>query len=87
MRGAFLVLAVWNAIVFGIYGWDKLAAKQGRRRVPETTLIGLAFAFGALGAMTAVRLFRHKTRKTVFTLLLPLAFFLNVAMYVLFVLR
>lgn len=87
MRGTMLVLLVWNVVVFAIYAWDKLAAKNGGERVRETTLIGLAFAFGAVGAMTAMRVVRHKTRKPAFSLLVPLAFFLNAVMLVLFVWR
>lgn len=82
-----LVLSLWNVVVFAIYAWDKYLAKTGGRRIREATLIGLAFAFGSVGAMTAVRLVRHKTRKVAFTLLLPLAFFLNAAMLVFFVWR
>lgn len=87
MRGLALSLAVWNAVVFGVYAWDKYAAINKLSRVRESTLIFLAFAFGAPGAMLAMRLLRHKTRKLGFTLLVPLALFVSSAIAVLFVFR
>lgn len=87
MRGTWLVLFVWNVFVFGVYAWDKYRARTGERRVRESTLIALAFAFGSVGAMTGMRFLRHKTQKAVFTMLVPLAFFMNAAMLVLFVWR
>ena len=87
MRSYVLILAVWNAFVFAVYAWDKLAAKRGAPRVRESTLLFLAFAFGSLGAIAAMRLLRHKTQKLGFTLLVPLALCLSTAITFLFVLR
>jgi uncharacterized membrane protein YsdA (DUF1294 family) len=86
MRSFVIVLAAWNAFVFGVYAWDKAAAKRGASRIRESTLIFLAFAFGAVGAILAMRLLRHKTRKLGFTLLVPLALFTSTAV-MFFVLR
>ena len=87
MRGFLVVLVVWNAIVFAVYAWDKWAATRGMRRVRESTLLFLAVAFGSPGAMLAMRVLRHKTRKLGFTLLVPLAFFISLAFFFLFVLH
>jgi len=56
-----------NAGAFCLYGYDKHAARAGRWRIPESTLLGFGLIgpFGALGAML---LFRHKTRKLKFYL-------------------
>lgn len=68
--------AVWaaaalvNAAAFLLYGWDKLAARRGWRRVPERRLLGVAALGGPVGAWAGVLVFRHKTRKAAF--LLPL---------------
>lgn len=59
-------LAALNLIAFAVFAADKRAAAAGRRRTPEATLLGLAALGGGLGAVTAQRLLRHKTRKQPF---------------------
>lgn len=76
---AVLAAAVWNAVTFAVYGADKRRARQGRRRVPERTLLLLAALGGSLGALLGMRVFRHKTRKTKFRVLIPLFLTLHLA--------
>jgi uncharacterized membrane protein YsdA (DUF1294 family) len=63
--GAWLLawLASLNVTTFVIYGVDKWQAKNEGWRVPETTLLILAFLGGSLGAWAAMLVFRHKTIK------------------------
>ena len=51
---------------FLIYGYDKLRARRGGRRVPETALLALSLVGGALGGWAGMLVLRHKTRHTVF---------------------
>ncbi len=60
------VLAGLNVLTTLMYGYDKLAARAGRRRVRESTLHILAAAGGTPGAFVGQRLFRHKTRDRAF---------------------
>ncbi|CAH0340385.1 DUF1294 domain-containing protein [Rhizobium sp. CECT 9324] len=69
--------ALYNVFVFGIYAFDKLAARKGSWRVRESTLIFLAVLGGGTGAFFCQRLLRHKTRKPPFRLLLPILFVLQ----------
>lgn len=62
-----------NLITFYSYGLDKDRAKKHAWRIPEHTLIGLAFAGGCLGAAAGMGVFHHKTRKTKFRVAIPLA--------------
>lgn len=74
-----LLLIGINVIAFLAFGWDKRSAETRRRRIPERTLLTLAFVGGALGALLGQQIFRHKTQKQPFRALLWLAAFANIA--------
>lgn len=60
--------AACSIVCFGVYAWDKAAARAGRRRTPESTLLLLGLAGGWPGALLAQRWLRHKTSKASFQL-------------------
>jgi uncharacterized membrane protein YsdA (DUF1294 family) len=64
------LVAVTSLATFAAYGFDKRRASTGGRRVPERTLLVLAFLGGWPGAVLAQRQFRHKTRKVSFRIAL-----------------
>ena len=68
-------LAGMNLITFIVYAYDKHIAQQnrGKRRVPERTLILLAFLGGCIGAALGMVLCRHKTKHAKFLVLVPLS--------------
>lgn len=74
-----IVLGIWNALTFLLMGYDKYQAIHNHWRVPEKTLLTVAFAMGGAGCWAGATVFRHKTRKTQFRILLPLATVLNLA--------
>ena len=55
-------LVVLSVIAFICYGADKAKAKKGAWRTPEATLLGLGIMGGAVGALLAMKKFRHKTK-------------------------
>lgn len=61
-----IAISVWNGLVFLLYAADKLAAKRDGHRTPEARLLWFAALAGAPGALLAMRLCRHKTRKPAF---------------------
>ena len=63
LLGAYALL---SAVAVWMYGDDKSAARQGRRRTPESTLHAVALLGGWPGALVARRVFRHKTVKQPF---------------------
>ncbi len=62
--------ALWVLIVnlraFGIYRLDKQLAVEELDRVPEDQLLSYVAWGGGIGALMAMRRFRHKTRKQPF---------------------
>ena len=72
------LLLLWmalNAATWAVYRWDKRQAGRGGRRIPERTLLRLAWYGGSLGALLAVygHRNRHKARKVAFLRLLWIA--------------
>ena len=51
-----------NLLTFVIYGIDKYKARPNHWRVREATLLLLAALGGSIGALLAMRAFRHKTQ-------------------------
>lgn len=64
----FLGVFLLNAATFLVYGFNKRAARIGRRRVPERTLLLLGLFGGSPGAFLAQQVFRHKISKLRFQL-------------------
>ena len=78
--GVAAAICVYNIVVFGVYWWDKRAARNNVWRIRESTLLVLAFAGGGPGAFAGQRLLRHKTRKQPFRVLLPILFVLQITL-------
>ena len=70
--GLLYYLAIVNIITFIVYGIDKLKAKKGRWRIPESTLLLLAIVGGSMGAWCGVRVWHHKTLHKKFRYGIPL---------------
>jgi len=59
-----------SLLTIGAYAFDKRRATYGGPRVPERTLHLLELCGGWPGALVARRVFRHKTHKLSFSLVL-----------------
>ncbi|MBK7404743.1 MAG: DUF1294 domain-containing protein [Phycisphaerales bacterium] len=71
-----------NAAAFALFAWDKRAAARGDRRTRERTLLLLTYLGGFVGALAAMRLVRHKTRKWAFRVAPALAAVLHAAAWI-----
>lgn len=67
-------LVLINLITYIFYGVDKGKAQKSQWRIPERTLIGMAWLGGGLGALCGMRHFHHKTLHWRFKIGVPLAF-------------
>ncbi len=70
-----ILLAIFlqlNLITFIIYGIDKFKAKKSKWRIPESTLLLLAFIGGSIGAWLGLKVWRHKTQHKKFYIGIPL---------------
>ena len=72
-----LILLLFNKWLFlmaiglftsGVYMFDKYAACNHMRRIPESTLLTLAVLGGGIFALFTMLMIRHKTRKMQFFL-------------------
>jgi len=61
---------------------DKRKAVKKRRRIPEATLMGVAFLGGSLGTLLGMRLFRHKTLHPKFSIGVPVLLALHMIAWI-----
>lgn len=69
----------WSIIAFFMFAADKRAARHGRQRVREDRLHLLELLGGFPGAILAIILLRHKSRKASFLVVTVLASLANLA--------
>jgi len=78
------VYAVASVVSFVVYATDKAAARVGRWRTSESTLLAFAVVGGWPGAIVAQQVLRHKTRKRSFQTAFYGCVALNVVAFIVF---
>ncbi len=76
-------LIIINLIAIVITAHDKLAAIRQRRRVPEKALMLISALGGAPAMYLTMLVIRHKTRKPLFMIGIPVIFLLELAIILL----
>lgn len=71
-----------NILTFILMGWDKYCAQKNHWRISESNLLGLAILGGGIGELIGMFLFRHKTKKNLFRIGLPIIIILNIILYI-----
>lgn len=66
-------ITMMSLIGFITMGMDKYKAKKNAWRIPERTLLLVAFLGGGIGSFLGMHLFRHKTKHGKFLSLLPIS--------------
>ncbi|WP_064092576.1 DUF1294 domain-containing protein [Rossellomorea aquimaris] len=68
----YLYFLILNIVGFMVMGKDKKKAIRNEYRIKETTLWAIALAGGSIGAYAGMRIYRHKTKHTLFRFGFPL---------------
>ena len=79
------ILGAASLVAFVAYGVDKAKAMQEGDRISERVLLALAVYGGAVGAFFGRVVFRHKTKKNYFTLVITFALLLQAAVLALLI--
>lgn len=72
LQGVVCYLLTVNAAAFLLMQIDKQKAKKHMWRIPQRVLLLSAVLGGSIGALAGMYVFRHKTRKPLFYLGIPL---------------
>lgn len=83
MKLLFVYLLIINAAGLLFMRADKENARDKMKRIPEKTLLLLAFVGGSIGVFLGMLLFRHKIRRRKFIIGVPIILALQVLLFVL----
>ncbi|MCA1915875.1 DUF1294 domain-containing protein [Methanospirillum hungatei] len=78
----FIPYLILNIISFALFGYDKHLAMREEYRISERNLMTVAF-FGPFGAYAGMRIFRHKIRKPLFSMMIPVFILSHAGIYAL----
>lgn len=76
LKAVLVYLLVMSLAGYAIMGVDKQKARRGHYRIPERTLLLIAFLGGGIGSTFGMLTFRHKTKHIKFAFFLPFTAFL-----------
>jgi len=79
-----ILYLILNIISFALFGYDKHRAMREEYRISERNLIITALS-GPFGAYAGMRIFRHKIRKPLFSILVPVFILIHAGIYALIV--
>ena len=71
-------LIIWNLFAFTLVGTDKRKARLKKWRVPERYFFITALLWGAVGVLSGMYFFHHKTKHKQFQLGIPFLLLLNI---------
>ena len=73
-----IYFVIINFITFIVFAIDKVNAQEHRSRIKIVTLLGLSVIGGSIGALLAIYLLHHKTKKDYFTVGIPIIMIMQV---------
>lgn len=87
MKYLLVYLIIVNALTLLFMLVDKVKAKRNLWRIPERTLLSLCALGGSLGGLLGMKLFRHKTLHSHFSIGIPVMLAVHVVILVFLVIR
>lgn len=82
-----IYIAIVNLIAYILYATDKYKSKKTGWRISERALIISALVGGSVGALLAMKMFRHKTKHKKFTLGVPFILVLQIILLLLLLVK
>ena len=76
-----IYLIILNIITFLIMGIDKYLAIKKKYRISEFHLLTLTRFGGSVGSLLGMIIFRHKTKKMKFLIIIPLSIIIHILIY------
>ena len=76
-----IYLIILNIITFLIMGIDKYLAIKKKYRISEFHLLKLTLFGGSVGSLLGMIIFRHKTKKMKFLIIIPLSIIIHILIY------
>jgi uncharacterized membrane protein YsdA (DUF1294 family) len=73
----FYIIGV-NVLAFILMGVDKRKAEKRKYRIPERTFWMLALLGSAIGIISGMKVYRHKTKHTSFKIGMPIVLISNI---------
>lgn len=77
-----LYFIIINVIGFLAMAIDKWKAKNNAWRIPENTLFSITVLGGGIGTIAGMYVFRHKTKKSKFTIGMPVILVLEIVLVI-----
>lgn len=78
-------LILINCVSFALMGIDKKKSIKNSYRISERTLMISGIIFGGIGLYFGMRLFRHKTQKSLFKYSAPILLLFQSVLFLLFI--
>ncbi len=75
---ALALYILWNLASFTLVMLDKRKARRDEWRIRERTFFLWSLAFGAIGILLGMHVFRHKTRHWTFVIGIPILCLFNI---------
>lgn len=87
VQNIIIYVVIINIIGFAIMFIDKQKAKNNRWRIKEGTIFIVTLLGGGVGTIAGMHIFRHKTKKPIFIIGLPIILIAEIVLIIYFMIK